>query len=382
MHLLYSRFFMRVLQRPGPGRLPRAVQAAVQPGRGPRARTASACPRATATWSIRTSTSTRSGADAVRGWLAFLGPWDQGGPINDERAGRDPGPAARHLEPGARRRARRRPAARPTRTCGARCTRAIKGIGQDIEGFRFNTMVSKLMILRNELKRAPGRQAASSEAGTRRSARSCCWRRRSFRTWPRSCGPKCSGWPYSIHQQRWPAYDEALLVQVAGDDGGPGQRQGARSGGPRRRRRARRGAGARAGARATAHQAAHWRGHGPEVIVVPGKLVNIVAQLREFCRPAADKTRLRLPRPKSASRSTRRVEWLSQTSSRLLGRTSVGRLARAQDRCATVARTLRSTSARRHGPALMSASSSLAQARIEQGARSVRSIWRAALSRS
>src|SRR2546430_11822399 len=29
----------------------------------------------------------RSGADAVRGWLAFLGPWDQGGPINESALG-------------------------------------------------------------------------------------------------------------------------------------------------------------------------------------------------------------------------------------------------------------------------------------------------------
>ena len=65
----------------------------------------------------------RSGADAVRGWLAFLGPWDQGGPINESALGAIQRPAARHLEPGARRPRPTQAQGRPTRTCGGRCTR-------------------------------------------------------------------------------------------------------------------------------------------------------------------------------------------------------------------------------------------------------------------
>ena len=64
----------------------------------------------------------RSGADAVRGWLAFLGPWDQGGPINESALGaihdllRDIWNLAPAPAPDVR------PRARPTQTCGGRCT--------------------------------------------------------------------------------------------------------------------------------------------------------------------------------------------------------------------------------------------------------------------
>src|SRR5207302_1790345 len=85
--------------------------------------------------------------------LAFLGPWDQGGPINESALG-----AIRDLLRDIWNLAS---APMPSATSGAADQQvrravhaAIKGVSQDIEGFRFNTMVSKLMILRNELKHA------------------------------------------------------------------------------------------------------------------------------------------------------------------------------------------------------------------------------------
>src|SRR4029078_12028069 len=82
-----------------------------------------------------------SGAVAVRGWLAFLGPWDQGGPINTSALGaisdltRDIWNLASADSPSAQ-----------TGSGDAAVRRAvhaaIKGVSQDIEGFRFNTMVS------------------------------------------------------------------------------------------------------------------------------------------------------------------------------------------------------------------------------------------------
>ena len=152
----------------------------------------------------------RSGADAVRGWLAFLGPWDQGGPVNESALGairdllRDlwnlasaplPEQATSPADPELRRAVHA----------------AIKGVGQDIEGFRFNTMVSKLMILRNELKRtqpAAGRDVWEEAIHAFLLLAAPVFPHLSEELWTNALGL-----PYSIHQQQWPTYDESVLEQ-------------------------------------------------------------------------------------------------------------------------------------------------------------------------
>jgi leucyl-tRNA synthetase len=153
----------------------------------------------------------RSGADAVRGWLAFLGPWDQGGPINESAlsAIRDllrdiwnlaSAPAPDGLQGQTDQELRRAVHA------------AIKGVGQDIEGFRFNTMLSKLMILRNELKRTPA--GAGREVWEEAMRSLLLLSAPVFPHLTEELWTDVLGLPYSIHQQAWPGYDESVLKET------------------------------------------------------------------------------------------------------------------------------------------------------------------------
>jgi leucyl-tRNA synthetase len=154
----------------------------------------------------------RSGADAVRGWLAFLGPWDQGGPINDSALG-----AIKDLIRDIWNLAT---APRPDQAHGRadddllRAVHgAIKGVGQDVEGFRFNVMVSKLMILRNELKRAQADASAGAAVWDQAIRAFLLLAAPVFPHVAEELWTEVLGLPYSIHQQPWPTYDEALLVR-------------------------------------------------------------------------------------------------------------------------------------------------------------------------
>ena len=127
----------------------------------------------------------RYGADTVRLFLMFMGPWDQGGPWSPtgiggvhrflnrvwalalDPHGREPGdpesgtlPAGQSEADAARRAARR----------GAR---TLRDVTADYEGFRFNTMVAKLMELSNTLYRYRGTAVGRTvRSGTRRCG--CC----------------------------------------------------------------------------------------------------------------------------------------------------------------------------------------------------------------
>jgi leucyl-tRNA synthetase len=212
MHLLYSRFFMRVLRDLGLVNFREPFTRLFNQG------------EVLGTDGKRMSKSHGNvvnpdekvevwGADTVRGWLAFLGPWDQGGPVNESALGaihdllRDIWNLA--TSPG------------PEQSEGAADTAvrravhaAIKGVGQDIEGFRFNVMVSKLMILRNELKRAHmehsvGRQVWDEAIRTFLLLAAPVFPHVTEELWTNVLGLR-----YSIHQQHWPTYDEALLAQA------------------------------------------------------------------------------------------------------------------------------------------------------------------------
>ena len=209
MHLLYSRFFTRVLRDLGLVNFREPFKRLFNQGEvlGPDGKRMSKSHGNVVNPDEHVM---RSGADAVRGWLAFLGPWDQGGPINESALGairdllRDiwslsSAPVPEQAQGAADQELRRAVHA------------AIRGVGQDVEGFRFNTMVSKLMVLRNELKRTQAN--AGSEVWTE-----------AIRAWLRLAAPvfphmtdelwtEVLGLPYSIHQQRWPTYDPAVLAE-------------------------------------------------------------------------------------------------------------------------------------------------------------------------
>src|SRR5205823_7640354 len=82
---------------------------------------------------------------------------------------------------------------------------------QDLEGFRFNTVVSKLMILRNELKHAQGQVGRTVWEEAIRSF--LLLAAPGFPHLAEELWTEVRRWPYSVHQQAWPSFDEALLAQ-------------------------------------------------------------------------------------------------------------------------------------------------------------------------
>jgi leucyl-tRNA synthetase len=157
----------------------------------------------------------RYGADAVRAFLMFIGPWDQGGPWSPTgidgvyrwltrvwgvaQPGEGPsepiGPESDEL----------------TRALRRATHSTIDAVAEDIGGFRFNTAISKLMELTNALVRARETGLAGSDAYTEAIETLLLlmapitphiaeelWERR--------------GKPYSIHRQSWPVADPALAA--------------------------------------------------------------------------------------------------------------------------------------------------------------------------
>jgi leucyl-tRNA synthetase len=209
MHLLYSRFFTRVLRDMGLVDFSEPFKRLFNQGEvlGPDGKRMSKSHGNVVNPDEHVE---RSGADAVRGWLAFLGPWDQGGPINESALGamRDLLRDIWNLATGPAPQATHGPADQELRRA---VHTAIKGIGQDIEGFRFNTMLSKLMILRNELKRTQaqvGSEVWQDSIRTLLLLGAPVFPHVTEEVWT-----EVLGLPYSIHQQRWPSYDESVLIQ-------------------------------------------------------------------------------------------------------------------------------------------------------------------------
>jgi leucyl-tRNA synthetase len=118
----------------------------------------------------------RYGADTVRLFLMFMGPWDQGGPWSETgiggvhrflnrvwtavldpqgRAGGDPD--AGKLPDG-------QDAAAAGRSLRMAAHRTLRVVTEEYEGFRFNTMVAHLMELTNELYRYRGSEVAGGPA--------------------------------------------------------------------------------------------------------------------------------------------------------------------------------------------------------------------------
>ena len=151
------------------------------------------------------------GADAFRCQLMFVGPWDQGGPYNPSGM------------PGIVRWLNRlwsvatEPAPDPGDGAGSRelvatTHRTIRDVSADIEEFRFNTAIARLMELTSALTRA--RESGGVDEAT--------WER-SVETLILLTAPLAPhvaeelweqrGKPYSVHQQAWPEFDESLVAE-------------------------------------------------------------------------------------------------------------------------------------------------------------------------
>jgi leucyl-tRNA synthetase len=213
MHLLYTRFFIRVLRDLGLVDFNEPFIRLYNQGEvlGPDGKRMSKSHGNVVNPDEHVE---RSGADTVRGWLMFLGPWDQGGPVNMSAIGAildllqhtwdlasSPGPVQEHG-----------PADRELR----RLTHAtVKGITHDLEGFRFNTLIAKLMIFRNELRRVQtaGEGGAGSAAWDEAIDVLLLLSAPAFPHLAEELWTVVRGRPYSIHQQSWPGWDESLLAQ-------------------------------------------------------------------------------------------------------------------------------------------------------------------------
>jgi leucyl-tRNA synthetase len=154
----------------------------------------------------------KHGADAFRCQLMFIGPWDQGGPYNPTGMSgivrwlrRVWSLATEEAALGEL------PDTDDTRELRRITHSTIRQATEDIEDFRFNTMISRLMELSTAMQRA--REAGPVDKAAWEEAMSSAlllmaplaphiaeelWDRR--------------GMPYSIHLQEWPKYDASLLV--------------------------------------------------------------------------------------------------------------------------------------------------------------------------
>ncbi len=172
----------------------------------------------------------RYGADAVRLFLMFMGPWDQGGPwsptgisgvakflgrvwaIAIDPHGSEPSdPQAAELPAGedesdARDRMR------------AAAHRTLRDVTADYEGFRWNTMVAKLMELSNVLWRYRGTSVAGLPEWDEAVRLLLLMLAPAAphiteEIWERLGPPPGRPWS-SIHTHRWPDVDETAIVEA------------------------------------------------------------------------------------------------------------------------------------------------------------------------
>ncbi|MEC8912743.1 MAG: class I tRNA ligase family protein, partial [Chloroflexota bacterium] len=151
------------------------------------------------------------GADTVRTYLMFIGPWEQGGEWNDsgingaarwlnkvwDISNLDPGIFAKNSDPAAERGLNRL------------LHKTIMRVGEDIERFKYNTAISALMEFTNYL----------AESHVPEKIRYDEWLRltRALYLMMAPIVPhlseelwELSGMDFSIHTQPWPVYDESL----------------------------------------------------------------------------------------------------------------------------------------------------------------------------
>src|SRR5204862_6963305 len=88
--------------------------------------------------------------------------------------------------------------------------RTIRGVTDDLERFRFNTAISKLMVLTNEI-----RDALDSGAGARGGASALVQLLAPFAPFAaEELWREVLGMPSSVHRSTWPSYDESLATEA------------------------------------------------------------------------------------------------------------------------------------------------------------------------
>jgi leucyl-tRNA synthetase len=172
----------------------------------------------------------RYGADTIRLFLMFMGPWDQGGPwsptgiggvhrflnrlwtIALDPHGREPGDPDSGSLPAGQSEADARTAIRQA------AHRTLRDVTADYEAFHFNTMIAKLMELANLLMRYRGSAVAGSEewneaVGLALLMLAPAAPHITEELWSRRLAAARETWS-SIHQQPWPEVDPAAVVEA------------------------------------------------------------------------------------------------------------------------------------------------------------------------
>ena len=158
------------------------------------------------------------GADAVRCFLMFIGPWDQGGPWSEvgingvarwlnrvwEILGRDPSDLDEPSSNGAQ--------GKDSRETLRLLHQTIRKCYNDLDRFKFNTAIASLMELSNHLNKVWADGSVDSDVW-----RECVEKfllvlapiapHLSEEMWERT------GRPYSIHQQSFPSWDDDLAAE-------------------------------------------------------------------------------------------------------------------------------------------------------------------------
>ncbi len=87
--------------------------------------------------------------------------------------------------------------------------RAVKGVTEDVERFRFNTAISKLQVLTNEM-----RSTLDAGGGARGAARALVLMLAPFAPFAaEELWREVLGNPESVHRQSWPTFDPSLVVE-------------------------------------------------------------------------------------------------------------------------------------------------------------------------
>jgi leucyl-tRNA synthetase len=171
----------------------------------------------------------RYGADTVRLFLMFMGPWDQGGPWSPtgiggvhrflnrvwtlllDPHGREPGdPDAGALPAGETE-------AAATAALRAAAHKTLRDVSADYEAFRFNTMIAKLMELANTLFRYRGSAVAGTPGwdeaiGLMLLMLAPAAPHITEELWSRRLADGGEPWS-SIHAQRWPEVDPGAIIE-------------------------------------------------------------------------------------------------------------------------------------------------------------------------
>ena len=150
----------------------------------------------------------RYGSDALRLFLMFVGPWNEGGPWDSQGIGgvsRFLRRALSLVTGDEASSAQADPAELPRRT-----NRLVKKVTSDLDTFRFNTSIAALMEYTNYLLGVKGAVAGEE------------WRE-ALRTFVLVLAPLAPhhaeemwaemGEGGSVHEQAWPGYDQALIVE-------------------------------------------------------------------------------------------------------------------------------------------------------------------------